>query len=201
MKKILVLSLVLILVLSAIPMASAEKYVVTTKQTNLNMRSAPQGEILPGGLPKDSVIEVLNVVEYKGAKWAVLENNGQLVYAFMEYEGVRYLTKVTDANAIPSTVNTTTQTTTEKKPGGDIEVLAGLDPTKEYEGELYVVNLEKGTLNVRRGPGKSHKISVRLLPGSYVEVISTEGKWAKVHYRTGKVGWVMLEYITPAISQ
>ena len=193
MKKLLILPIAFILALCAvIPMvAHSENYIVTTEKTTLNMRTAPQGEILPGGIPKDTVINVFYTVQYKGCTWAVTEYNGQHVYLFAEGCGVRYLTKASDVN------NTSTATDEQKKSGSDIEVLDGLDPTKEYEGQLFQVNTIKGPLNVRRGPGRSHKISVRLIPGSYVEVIKIEGKWAKVHYKTGKVGWVMLEYIVP----
>jgi N-acetylmuramoyl-L-alanine amidase len=64
---------------------------------------------------------------------------------------------------------------------------------------LYVV---VGPLNIRSGPGKSHKITGFVLPGTRLAVLSTTPHWAYVVTPTGVTCWVDMHYLssTPPVK-
>ena len=60
------------------------------------------------------------------------------------------------------------------------------DEEPDMQTGLYVVDVPNdGTLNVRAEPSKTAKVSGTVREGETVEVLSIQGEWAEVRYKTG----------------
>ncbi len=51
---------------------------------------------------------------------------------------------------------------------------------------------------LRRGQGKDYKIVAVLQDGTSVELLTTEGPWARVRLESGKEGWILKRYLSSA---
>lgn len=67
-----------------------------------------------------------------------------------------------------------------------------LDNT-EVDGQMYKV-ISQSRLNVRRLPSADSHVLGTLQPSEQIEVLSTEGQWAKIKYKSS-MGYVALKYI------
>lgn len=68
--------------------------------------------------------------------------------------------------------------------------------TGAFATELYVNAPKSGALNLRTGPSTAYHIVAEMPHGSPVKVLATPGKWYKVKYRRGLVGWAHSSFLT-----
>jgi SH3 domain protein len=64
---------------------------------------------------------------------------------------------------------------------------------------MYVVDSFK--IMVRRQPSEKYKIIRQLPSNEKVDLIQTEGDWAKISFRNNKTGWVLKRYLTEEIPK
>ena len=92
------------------------------------------------------------------------------------------------ATSTASTTSSTlaTSTATVKSAAGSVLVpgyLATVKPT------------ETGWLNVRKGPGPSYEVVVKVNPGEQYKVLDKQGDWVQLELKAGVSGWVKATYL------
>lgn len=180
MKKLLLYVMAFVICLSIFSVANAEKYQVTTEVDPINVRLVPRGEVI-GTIKKDTIIDGTPISK----EWVKIMYDGQEAYLYSQY-----LTLV-DSNTSPNTSRSKT----------GIEIVEGVFRYIPHDGDLYQVCVEKGSLNVRKGPSMQANIIVRVKNGGYVEVLSIKNGWAKIDYGAKRKGYVKLEFLVPVSNK
>ena len=49
------------------------------------------------------------------------------------------------------------------------------------ENNAYVRNTDAGKINLRSGPGSAYRVLAAIEPGTPLEVVGVEGKWAHIY--------------------
>ncbi|RPF49709.1 SpoIID/LytB domain protein [Thermodesulfitimonas autotrophica] len=77
-------------------------------------------------------------------------------------------------------------------------VLVFLLPRAAGAAELVVQ--EKGSVNIRQGPGTGYAVIARVAPGTKLVSLAAQAGWFKVRLATGQTGWVAGWLVKPAVS-
>lgn len=71
----------------------------------------------------------------------------------------------------------------------------------EVDSDVYYVDTDGGSLNVRSGSGTWYKVSDTLSDGESFDVLWFTGKWAKILYDGTETGYVHTDYISSDVAE
>ena len=179
MKRFISLTLTVLIALSICTIASAEKYVVNTESTPLNIRLASDHSVILGGIAKGKTVNI----DYFDKFWGYFTYDGQLACVYKSY-----LVKVGDSSTAPTTPSTS-------KPGPSRSSAPKKVISTNEASMIYSVGDEvKDCITVRAKKSSDAKILGRVYPGEYLYVVNVGSTWTRVVY-DGQYGFVKTKYI------
>ncbi len=179
MRKVVMVLLVVLTIFGSISVASAEKYIVTTNDSRLNVRLNDDHSKIVGKLAKGQVFEP----DYIKGCWAHFTLKGKHVIAYMGYL-TKYSTYL-KSHGKPSSGSGSGSSVSSKP--------SSLKPFYEYtKAHVKTSGLR---LTVRSAPSFEGKVITWLDNGSTVYVIKKSGSWAKIFYDETHVGYVWADLI------
>lgn len=181
----------LIASLSVTVVAYAEGFAVGTTafvnvDTKLNLRDAPQGNII-GGIRRGKSVTILSKIDRNGYYRIRVDETGEVCYAYGEYLTLENIENI----RVPQKNESNSMWIDYDKPLSEYE-----DPDLE-NATLIVISDAK--LNMRKGASRKSGRVKYLYYGDILQVVSPEVKngyvWVK-SIADGKVGYVDTEYVT-----
>lgn len=177
MKRVLWLVFLLCFLLTLTTVGLAEKYIVNTEETSLNIRSVEDSSIILGGIAKGKTIDI----DYTDKFWAYFTYKGQpaKVYKY-------YLKPASGSPSQGSSINVGSG-----KSGGSKKN----EISTEDASMIYTVsNKVKSYITVRKTKNEYGKILGKVYPGDDVYVIAVGSTWARIIYE-GQYGFIKAEYL------
>ena len=175
MKRFIALTLAVLIALSLCAVASAEKYVVNTESTPLNIRLASDHSVILGGIAKGKTVNI----DYFDKFWGYFTYDGQLAVVYKEY-----LVKA-DGSSKPSTTPSTS------KPGPSSSSAPKKIISINEASMIYVVSDNvNDCIHVRTRKDTKASSLGELYPGDRVFVVSHGYKWSRVVFE-GRYGYVL----------
>ena len=171
--------------------AYAEGFAVGTTvfvnvETKLNLRDAPQGNII-GGVRRGESVTIMSEVDRNGYYRIMVDKTGEVCYAYGEYLTLKNIENVKVPQKDPSDFMWIDYDKT----------LSEYDDPDLENARLLVVSDAK--LNMRKGAGKKFARVKYLYYGAELVVVSSEIKNGYVKVKDvvdGKVGYVDTRYVT-----
>lgn len=172
MKRFLVLTVSMLLLMTFFGSSSAETYIVNTVDEPLNIRTEPQGGY-DGILRQGTKVEVLSI--HNG--WAKIIHNGKEAYLYAEY-----LTPASGSQKLYDS--------------GSVKVSAPPSVSSYTEGAMkeQVWLSSPGKLIIRKVASPTGKCIGRVPNGTILYVIDEDDVWAKVTYKND-YGYVKKEFL------
>lgn len=164
MKRLMSLVAATLLMLTFFSVASADTYIVNTKDEPLNIRTAPQGGY-DGILRQGAKVEVISIRD----GWASFIHNGKIEYLYAEY--LRPAGRTTSPR---STTASSTSTFTNPPVVSHYE-------EGSWMSEVWLSS--PGRLIIRKSASEKGKCIGRVSNGTILYVVDEDDVWAKVIYK------------------